>query len=139
MFNQFRSIFIVTVVLILINSICLASNFPSQAIIAAEQFIAQLDNHKYLAAYKDASDLLHLSISEPDWLEKRERSGLLLGAVQGRKLVSIRARDTYPGFPDGDYLVVYFEAQTQRKQKAAEVVLVKLIANSWQVCSYRLK
>ncbi|SEA38939.1 Protein of unknown function [Desulfuromusa kysingii] len=138
--NYLSRIIVVSVVLIsCLSSVCLAGNFPSQAVKAAEKFTQLLDNKEYRSAYSASSALLKMVDTEPEWVKERELSGLLLGTVQDRKLVSIHARDTYPGLPDDEYLVIYFEARTQRKAKAAEVLLVSLAGEAWQVCSYHLK
>jgi hypothetical protein len=134
-----RIIILSVILLSLFSSVCFSSNFPAQAISAAEQFTELLDRKDYGSAYKASSDLLKMMDEKSDWIKERELSGLLLGAVQERKLVSIRARDAYPGLPDDEYLVIYFEARTERKEKAAEVLLVNLAGEVWQVCSYRLK
>ncbi|WP_321368093.1 DUF4019 domain-containing protein [uncultured Desulfuromusa sp.] len=138
--NHLLRIAILSVVFLSLSGpVCLAGNFPSQAVIAAEKFTRLLDNKEYRLAYSAGSELLKTIDAEPEWVRERELSDLLLGTVQNRKLVSIRARDTYPGLPDDEYLVIYFEARTERKEKAAEVLLVNLSGDSWQVCSYRLK
>jgi hypothetical protein len=51
----------------------------------------------------------------------------------------MKARSSYLGLPDGDYLIIYYEARTERKAKAAEVLLLSRNADLWSVCSYRLK
>lgn len=138
--NHFpRIVILFAVFLSLFGSVCLADNFPAQAISAAEQFTRLVDKKDYDSAYKAGSDLLQMVDAESEWIKERELSALLLGNVQERKLVSIRARDAYPGLPDGEYLLIYFEARTERKEKAAEVLLVNLTGGVWRVCSYHLK
>ncbi len=139
MFILFRLVLTSTVLLLLFGSFSFASNFPSQAIVAAEQFVELIDDNDFAVAYEGASELMHLSHSEADWVARVKLSALLVGAVQKRKLISVLARESYPRFPDGEYLLVYFESQRERKQKATEVVLVHAVAGKWQVCTYRLK
>ena len=139
MLNLCRSIVLAVVLSGLFSSFCLASNFSSQAIFAAESFTGHIDQEDYSTAYANASELFQVSLSKQDWIKEREQANFLIGAVQERKLVSVHARTTFPRLPDGEYLVVYFEAKTERKEKAAEVVLVKSTGDSWKVCSYRLK
>ena len=139
MLNLLRIILTSTVLLFLLSSFSFASAFPSQAIVAAEQFVKLIDASDFSTAYAGASKLMHLSHPESDWVARVKLSTVLVGAVQKRKLVSVLARDTYPRFPDGEYLLIYFESQRQHKQKATEVVLVHEVAGAWQVCTYRLK
>ena len=139
MFKLSRIILATIVLVLLLSSFSFASNSTSQAIVAVEQFIELVDANDFAVAYEGASKLMHLSYSKSDWVEQVKRSALLVGAVQKRKLVSVLSRETYPRFPDGEYLLVYFESQRQHKQKATEVVLVQQVAGKWQVCTYRLK
>lgn len=139
MLNLCRSIVIAIVLSGLFVSIGWSSNFPSQAIVAAENFAGFIDQEEYSTAYENASEFFQITLSKEDWIKQRQQTNFLVGGVQERKLVSVRSRTAYPRLPDGDYLVVYFEAQTEYKEKAAEVMLVKLDGDSWQVCSYRLK
>jgi hypothetical protein len=120
-------------------SICSANIFPSQAIQQAEQFTSLIDNRNYHDAYQSSSDLLRLSTIESEWIFERGRSDKLVGHVLERKLVAVKARDSYPSLPDGDYLIVYYEARTEHKAKAAEVLLLSKNADRWAVCGYRLK
>ncbi len=132
-------IILTSTILLVFGSFSFASNFPSQAIVAAEQFVELIDDNDFAVAYESASELMHLSHSEADWVARVKLSALLVGSVKERKLVSVLVRESYPRFPDGEYLLVYFESQREHKQKATEVVLVQAVAGKWQVCTYRLK
>ncbi len=139
MLNLFRTAITTIITLLLLNSFGFALSPPSQAIVIAEQFVQLVDENKYVAAYGGASELMHLSFSEADWVAKVKLSKELVGEVIERKLVSVLARETYPHFPDGEYLLVYFESQREYKQKATEILLLRALAGKWQVCTYRLK
>ena len=127
------------VISVLFSSISLAGDLESEALQQAEQFVSQIDNQDYHAAYNATSELFQLSSSEREWISGREITVKILGPVHDRRLVSVKARDSYPGLPDGDYVIVYYEAQTEKKTKAAEVVLLSYIADNWQACKYSLK
>ena len=134
-----KRLLLLVIIFSLSCSVSVANLFSSQAISKAEQFISLIDKQEYKEAYLSGSELLRLSSPENEWIVERTRSDKLLGHVLKRKLVTVKVRDTYPGLPDGDYLVVYYEAQTMLKAKAAEVLLVAKNVDRWEVCSYRLK
>lgn len=134
-----KRLLLLVIIFSLSSSISIANLFPSQAISKAEQFISLIDKQDYQAAYLSGSELLKLYFTENEWIIDRARSDKLLGHVLKRKLVTVKARDTYPGLPDGQYMVVYYESQTKLKAKAAEVLLVARNFDRWEVCSYRLK
>lgn len=134
-----KHLLLLAVALSLSCSICSGDLFPSQAVTQAEQFVLLIDNRDYQSAYKTGSEFLRLLTSERDWTVERRNSEKLLGRILERKLISLKARGTYPGLPDGDYLIVYYEARTEKKAKAAEVLLLGHSGEHWQVCSYQLK
>ena len=134
-----KRLLLLVIIFSLSSSISVANLFPSQAISKAEQFISLIDKQEYQTAYLSSSELLRLSFPENEWIVDRTHSDKLLGHVLKRKLVTVKVRATYPGLPDGQYMVVYYEVQTKLKAKAAEVLLVARNVDRWEVCSYRLK
>ncbi len=123
----------------LLNFTCSAETFSSQAIAIAETFSTTIDAQNYQAAYQSGSKLLHLTSPEDQWISETERTREVLGTALQRKLKAVKSISTYPGLPDGEYMLVYFETKMERKEKAAEVLLVAQINGAWEVCSYHLK
>jgi len=125
--------------LCLFTSVSLADTFPAQAIAIAETFATTIDSRSYQAAYMSGAELLRLANDEQSWIDKTERKQIVLGKVLQRTLKSVRAVTSPSDFPDGDYLWVYFDARTERKVKAAEVILVEQRDSAWAVCSYSIR
>jgi len=123
----------------LLNFTCSAETFSSQAIAIAETFSATIDDNNYQAAYQSGSKLLHLTSTENQWISEIGRTREVLGTALQRKLKAVKSISTYPGLPDGEYMLVYFETKMEHKEKAAEVLLVAQIDGAWKVCSYHLK
>ena len=134
-----KKVILFAVITCLSASTTTASLFPSDAIQEAERFVSLIDNQEYQTAYQATSNLLRLTTTEDEWIDNREVSAALLGEVLERELVSVKERDHYPGLPDGDYLIVYFEARTELKKAAAEVLLLTKDVHQWAICKYRLK
>lgn len=131
--------FLFTIVFLLSFSTSPASTLSSEALNQAEQFTTMIDKRDYLPAYEGSSNLLHISTPLRKWVSVRKQRLKLLGTVLERKLVTLKARDSYPGLPDGDYLIIYFEARTEKKEKAAEVLLLKETEDGWKICSYSIR
>ena len=110
--------------LCLFTSTSFATNFQAQAVGIAESFSTTIDSGNIQAAFMSGSELLHLANDEQSWIDRAERKQIMLGKVLQRTLKLVRAVTSPPDFPDGDYLWVYFDARTERKAKAAEVILV---------------
>jgi len=111
------------IISVLFSSLSLAGDFESEALQQAEQFVSQIDNQDYHTAYNATSELFQLSSSEKKWIDGRKITEKILGPIYDRRLVSMKARESYPGLPDGDYMIVYYEARTERKTKATEILL----------------
>ncbi|HMB16497.1 MAG TPA: DUF4019 domain-containing protein [Pelovirga sp.] len=111
----------------------------ADAVAAAERFAQVIDNGNSRAAYSQASPLLRQSQNEQEFVTTIERAQLLLGPVQQRQLTALRSIGIYPRFPDGDYLIVQFEARTQHKNKAAEVILLRHQDGVWLVADYSIR
>lgn len=116
------------------------ANLLSQdAVAAAEHFARIIDSGDSSIAYNQASPLLRLTQDEQEFVTAIERARQLLGPVQQRQLTALRSIGIYPHFPDGDYLIVQFEARTLHKSKAAEVILMRHEANAWRVADYSIR
>ncbi len=125
--------------LLMIPAGALANPLSQDAVAAAEHFAEVIDSGNSNVAYNQASPLLRLAQEEQEFKDDIERTHRLLGPVQQRKLRAIRSIGIYPRFPDGDYLIVQFEARTQYKNKAAEVILLRHQDGVWLVADYSIR
>lgn len=116
-----------------------AGMLPSQALQSAERFLSMLDNQQWDKAYQAAAEPLRLLNRKQDWIDEQSRRNQLLGQAQQRQLTAVRTRDHYPGLPDGNYLIILYTTRTPTKQEAREVLVLKGVAESWQVCRYSLR
>lgn len=106
---------------------------------ATKNFVAFLDEGDPKGAYEAGSRLLRLSEGEQDWISRAERRRLLLGDVQARDLQAWRSVSQFPNLPDGEYLLFHYQAQTTRKAKAIEIVLLHSEEGIWRVSHYLMK
>ncbi|MBD1401754.1 DUF4019 domain-containing protein [Pelovirga terrestris] len=111
----------------------------TDAVTAAKRFARMIDSGHSSAAYSQASPLLRLTQSEQEFVAAIEQTHLLLGPVQQRQLTALRSIGIYPRLPDGDYLIVQFEARTLYKSKAAEVILLRHQDDAWLVVDYSIR
>lgn len=133
----------IAVIFVLITCLCNSSTatelYSSQALAEAERFIAIIDKGDYSHAYSSASFCMHFLKHEAEWVDEQIRTRKLIGKPLSRQLKSIRSRETYPGLPDGDYLLIHYQTETEHKAKATEVILLRHQEKQWQVCLYYLK
>lgn len=117
-----------------------SSNLLSEdAIATARDFAQIIDSSNYNDAYNQAAQILRLAHSKQEFATDMERNRNLLGPVQQRNLTALRSVGTFPRLPDGDYLIVQFEARTTQKNKAAEVILLQKIDGAWLVADYSIR
>lgn len=121
------------------SSIAFAELFSSEALLSAEAFVVEIDKSDYRSAYANAAPILRLISQQDAWTEQQSLSFQLLGKALKRQLMTVRSRDSYPGFPDGNYLIVCYQTQTEYKSKAVEVLLLKEQGQGWQVCKYSIR
>ena len=137
--TSYKTFILVLFISLSFCSLSSAELLSSAALSTAETFVTTIDNGDYTTAYAQASSSLKIQTEPQQWIKEQKVVIQLLGHVNHRKLMSIRARDSYPGLPDGNYLLVCYQAQTEHKDKAVEVLLLQEQGGQWQVCRYTIK
>ncbi len=122
-----------------LTSVATAELFSSAALLSAESFISSIDKSDFSTAYDSASTVLQLQSPQDQWVREQGLSFQLLGKAQERQLKTVRARDSYPGLPDGNYLIVCYQTRTEYKDEAIEVLLLREQGPLWQVCKYSIR
>jgi hypothetical protein len=63
-----------------------------------------------------------------------------LGKLQSRKLKSATYTKSLPGAPDGEYVVIRYDASFERQQSAVETISPMLDKDgAWRVSGYYIK
>jgi hypothetical protein len=112
----------------------------AQAQVAAKGWLALTDAGRYGESWDSASALFRSAVPKADW-EKALRAGRgLFGAVKSRKVKSATFTRTLPGAPDGEYVVIQFEAEFENKAAAIETVTpMRDKDGTWRVSGYYIK
>lgn len=124
---------------LLLASPCLANNSDDLAIAAASNFAEIVNDGNIAAAYWIGSPLLRLANVEQNWIDAIARRQRVLGKVLVRQLRQIRVVSSPPELPDDDYRIILYDAKTEYKAEAAEVILLHKVAELWQVCAYSIR
>jgi hypothetical protein len=112
----------------------------AQAQVAAKSWLVLVDGGKYGQSWDDAASLFKAAVAKADWEKAVKGVRAPLGALKARKVKSATFARTLPGAPDGEYVVIQFDAQFENKAAAIETVTpMKDKDGTWRVSGYYIK
>lgn len=137
-----RRLFVTLTVLLLLAAPTLADERAaiSQAQAAATTWLALTDTAKYGPSWEEAASLFKASVTKANWESTLTGVRAPLGVVMSRKVKTATFTRTLPGTPDGEYVVIQFDTQFEKKATAVETVTpMHQKDGSWRVCGYFIK
>ena len=112
----------------------------TEAVTAAEGWLALVDAGKYGESWKAASGFFKSAVPQGQWEQSLKAVRSPLGKLVSRKLSSKTHMTSLPGAPDGEYLVIQFETSFQNKKSAVETITpMKEKDGKWRVSGYYIK
>jgi Protein of unknown function (DUF4019) len=103
----------------------------------ASAWLALVDGGQYLSSWTQASSLFQSAVNEQTWESAIRGARTSLGAVTSRQLQSATFTHELPGAPYGDYVVIKYTTQFEKKSNAVETVTpLKSQDGSWRVSGY---
>jgi hypothetical protein len=112
----------------------------TEAVTAAEGWLALVDAGKYGESWKAASGYFKIAVPQGQWEQSLKAVRSPLGKLVSRKLLSKTYMTSLPGAPDGEYLVIQFETSFQNKKSAIEIITpMKEKDGKWRVSGYYIK
>jgi hypothetical protein len=110
------------------------------ALAAAETWLGLVDEAQYLQSWDDASGFFKMTVKKERWQELMVSGRKPLGKLISRKLLSKEYRTSLPGAPDGQYVMIQFQASFKNKKKAVETITPMLDKDGrWRVSGYFIK
>ena len=107
---------------------------------SAEEWLALTDSGKYTESWNEAAQYFKNAVTREKWLDAMKGHRVPLGAVQSRKLKSIKYTTTVPGAPDGEYVVIQYDSSFEHKKSAVETITPMLDKDGkWRVSGYFVK
>lgn len=111
---------------------------PAQA--AALEWLAAVDGGRYGETWDAAAPTFRAVIGREAWEKALVAAREPLGAALQRKLRSAQVSGSIPGSPSGEYVVIQFDAQFERRPGAVETITVtRQPDGSWKVAGYFLR
>ncbi len=115
-------------------------SIKQKAIESAERWLSLIDSEKYDESWEEAAEFFKNSIAKKNWISaiRNARSGF--GNNLKREMTSSTFTKTLPGAPDGEYVVIQFDAQFENKEKSVETITPMNDSDGkWRVSGYFIK
>jgi len=127
-------------VLVPITTMAQPVDQETEAVTAAEGWLALVDAGKYGESWKAASGYFKIAVPQGQWEQSLKAVRSPLGKLVSRKLLSKTYMTSLPGAPHGEYLVIQFETSFQNKKSAIETITpMKEKDGKWRVSGYYIK
>ena len=132
------------VLLIFLITLCLSATVPAseaekQAEEAALAWLSLVDAGQYKASWKKAASLFRAQVSVKQWSQAVSAARKPFGKLKSRQLMDATYATSLPGAPDGEYVVLQFEAVYEHKASAIETVTPMQDDGNWRVSGYYIR
>jgi hypothetical protein len=99
-----------------------------------------VDAEQYGQSWEGAAALFRGAVRREQWIQAATAARRPLGELVSRKIRSRQYTEQFPGVPDGEYVVLQYEAVLQDKASAVETVTPMLHEEGvWRVSGYFIK
>jgi hypothetical protein len=109
------------------------------AIDAAKEWLALVDASEFETSWERSALILQNAVSAPEWEVSLTAARLPFGELISRELLFAEFKKTLPGAPDGQYVVIQYRTEFEKKQAAVETVTPMFEAGNWKVSGYYIK
>jgi uncharacterized protein with FMN-binding domain len=110
------------------------------ALAAAQSWLKLIDDGNYGGSWDEAASFFKNSISREQWSQQLTAVRTPLGKKVTRTFKNATYATSLPGAPDGEYVVIQFDASFENKKVAVETVTPMLDKDGkWRVSGYYIK
>jgi hypothetical protein len=122
---------------------CTSTNNPeaeTAAVAAAEAWLSLVDAGEYAESWEEAAQVFKSAVTQEQWVRTMHTLRDPLGKNTSRELKSKRYQTSLPGAPDGEYVIIQFQASFENKTSAVETITPMLDKDGkWRVSGYYMK
>ncbi|MFC2085798.1 DUF4019 domain-containing protein [Bacteroidota bacterium] len=112
----------------------------ADAIAAADHWLAIVDEAAWLQSHTEASQLFKSAVAPDLWVQQISAARTPFGPFISRTLTGSQYATSLPGAPDGEYVVLTYQAKFKNKANATETVTpMKDSDGTWRVSGYYIK
>ena len=110
------------------------------AIEAAERWLPLADADDVAGSLAASAAVFRAVVGEEQWRASLHRVRAALGAVVEREYATSRYTTQVPGAPDGEYVILEYATELERKKEAVEtVVMMRDPDGEWRVGGWFVK
>ena len=110
------------------------------AVESAQAWLAVMDAGSYSKCWEEAAAALKSAVSQADFEKSLRAVRAPLGKMVSRKIKSQQYATSLPGAPDGEYVVIQYDATFEHKANAVETITPMLDKEGkWKVSGYYIK
>jgi hypothetical protein len=110
------------------------------AIESAQAWLDLVDGGSYAKSWEETAAAFQSVVSQADWEKTVRAVRTPLGKVVARKIKSQQYATSLPGAPDGEYVVIQYDAIFEHKANAVETITPMLGKEGrWKVSGYYIK
>lgn len=140
--SQLAALLITTALIAGVASGCgrKANQAEQAAVAAAPKWLTEIDNGQYAQSWQDASAFFQSKVPERAWESAMTTFRKPQGDLVSRNLESAQFATQLPDAPDGQYVVMRFDASFANKKSAIETVTFMLEKDGqWRSAGYFIK
>jgi hypothetical protein len=102
-------------------------------------FLGYLDHGRYADSYAYTGMLIRSQLDRDAFAKQLEKARAGTGALLSRELIHASYATTVPGAPEGQYVVLEYNAAFANRQEAVETLTLSLAKGYWRVNGYYIK
>ncbi len=112
----------------------------AKAVPAAEAWLSLVDGQQYGESWEEAAQFFKGAVQKEQWNQTMQSMRKPFGKNLSRELLSKQYHTALPGAPDGEYVVIQFQASFENKKTAVETITPMLDKDGqWRVSGYFIK
>ncbi len=107
---------------------------------AAQKWLKLVDDGKYAESWDETASAFKAQVTKQQWKDAMDQVRVPLGKAGERKLKSATCMTKLPGMPEGEYVVIQFDANFASLSPAVETITpMKDKDGKWRVSGYFIK
>ena len=140
MVRRIACMVLLSVLLVSVSVVEADSEKEKAAISEALQWLTEIDDGKYADSWNDAAEIFKSAVTEEQWVQTLQAVRKPLGNLISRETKNAVYKTSLPGAPDGQYVVIQFQASFENKKSAIETVTPMLDKDgNWRVSGYYIR